>query len=146
MTSKEIEYYLFEDGMVSGSRYAEREKFWEEIGLDCSGYFPDINQVCLDLQMTRGCEMSFQKTMRALEMVIPHIKSNRDGNKKLGVFEYTLSEYGIYEIEVNDLGFFLNKRVYGIKHHLKTFKSLEELVRYIQEYHYYDEIGKLDEL
>lgn len=141
MTSKEeIEYYLFEDGTVSGSRYAEREKYWEDMGLSRFGYFPDRNQVSLKLMLTKGCEKSFQKTMETLEMILPHMKKGHDGNKKLGVFEYTLSEYGSYEIEVNNLGFFLNKWVYGTKRHLKTFESLEEIVRYAQEHHYYDEI------
>lgn len=143
MTSKEeIEYYLFEDGTVSGSRYTEREKYWKSLGLDCFGYFPDRNQVSLELMLTKGCEKSFQKTVETLEMILPHMKKGCDGNKNLGVFEYTLSEYGCYEIEVNNLGFFLNKWEYGTKYHLKIFESLEDMVGYIQEHHYYNEIGE----
>lgn len=143
MTSKEeIEYYLFEDGTVSGSRYAEREKYWEDMGLIRCGYFPDRNQVHLKLKLTKGCERSFQKTVETLGMILPHMKKGYDGNKKLRVFEYTLSEYGTYEIEVNNLGFFLNKWVYGTKRHLKTFENLVDMVGYVQEHHYYDEIGE----
>ena len=143
MTSKEeIEYYLFEDGTVSGSRYAGREKYWENLGLSRSGYYPDISQVHLGVKLIKGCEKSFEKTMETLQMILPHLKKNSEGNKTLGVFEHTLSEYGSYTIEVNGLGFFLNVWVYGTKRPVESFKSLGELVKYVQEHHYYDEIGE----
>lgn len=134
---EEMEYFLFEDGLVNGERYKAREKYWETTGLWRSGYYPEIDQVCLKIMMYKGLDDNLEQTIETLEKVIPLLKE-REGVKRLGVFENTLSENGSYEVEISGNEYSLMVYRWGRKSVVKSFDNVRDLVKYIQEFHYYE--------
>lgn len=134
---EEIEYFLFEDGYVSGERYKAREKFWNDKGLWHSGYFPEISQIHLEVMLYKGVNDNLEKVFTALEEALPYIKVH-NGVKRLGVFEHSLSEYGSYAIEITDESFDLVVHRYGRKSNVKSFDNLLSLLQYVQLHHYYE--------
>lgn len=134
---EEIEYFLFEDGYVSGERYKAREKFWNEKGLWHSGYFPEISQIHLEVMLYKGVNDNLEKVFTTLEKILPFI-GMQDGVKRLGVFEHSLSENGSYAIEITDESFDLVVHRYGRKSAVKSFDNLLSLLQYVQKHHYYE--------
>lgn len=135
--TEEIEYFLFEDGCVSGERYKSREKFWNDKGLWHSGYFHETSQINLEVMLYKGAHDNLERTLCALEQALPYIKDHK-GVKRLGVFEHTLSECGSYGIEVTETSLDLIVHRYGRKSTEKSFDNLRSLLQYIQEHHYYE--------
>lgn len=133
----EIEYFLFEDGRVSGERYKAREKFWNDKGLWHSGYFPEMSQIHLEIMLYKGVNDNLEKVFTTLEKVLPYIKT-QNGVKRLGVFEHSLSENGSYTIEITDETFDLVVHRYGRKSLVKSFDNLLSLLQYVQQHHYYE--------
>jgi len=137
-TAQEIEYFLFEDGRVSGKRYEARSKFWESKGLYSSGYFPDTEQVNLQLMLYKGKGDNLEQTIKSVEEVLPFIKANDQGVKRLDVFEHTCSEHGSYNVEITDNSYDLVVHRWHRKSTEKSFDNLRSLVEYVQEHHYYE--------
>ncbi len=136
--NKDIEYYLFEDGFVSGERYSEREQFWTNKGLWCSGYTPYIEQVYLKLMLYKEDKDNLEQTINSIEEIIPFLKPQKDGMKHLGIFEHTLSEFGIWSVKFDEEEFQLNLCCYGRESIEKRFDNLRSLVEYVQQHHYYE--------
>lgn len=134
---EEIEYFLFEDGCVSGERYKAREKFWNDKGLWHSGYFPEISQIHLEVMLYKGVNDNLENVFTTLEKVLPYVKT-QNGVKRLGVFEHSLSENGSYTIEITDESFDLVVHRYGRKSAVKSFDSLLSMLQYVQKHHYYE--------
>ena len=134
---EEIEYFLFEDGRVSGERYKAREKFWDDKGLWHSGYFPEISQIHLEIMLYKGVNDNLERVFTALQEVLPYIKT-QNGVKRLGIFEHSLSENGSYDIEITDKSFGLVVHRYGRKSAVKSFDNLLSLLQYVQKHHYYE--------
>lgn len=134
---QEMEYFLFEDGSVSGDRYKAREKYWRSKGLYSSGYYPELEQVRVKLMMYKGEQDNLELTISTLEEVIPLLKVH-EGVKRLGIFEYTCSEYGVWGVEITDTSFDLIVHRWHRKSTEKSFDSLRGLVQYVQQYHYYE--------
>jgi hypothetical protein len=134
---EEIEYFLFEDGLVSGERYKAREKFWNDKGLWHSGYYPETSQIRLEVMLYKGVNDNLEKVFTTLEKVLPYIKVH-NGVKQLGVFEHSLSENGSYAIEITDESFDLVVHRYGRKSAVKSFDNLLSLLQYVQKHHYYE--------
>jgi len=82
--AQEIEYFLFEDGRVSGKRYEARSKFWRAKALYSSGYFPDTEQVNLQLMLYKGEGDNLEQTIKSLEEVITFYQSKRAGREASG--------------------------------------------------------------
>lgn len=138
MTSaQEMEYFLFEDGRVSGERYKAREKYWRDKGLWNSGYFPELNQVNLQMMLYKGKDDNLEQTISTLEEVIPMLKVHK-GVKRLDIFEHTCSENGSWSVEITDTSYDLILHCYHRKSVNKSFDSLRALVQYVQQYHYYE--------
>lgn len=135
--TEEMEYFLFEDGRVSGERYKAREKYWHDKGLWCSGYFPETEQVNLKMMLYKGEKDNLEQTISVLEQVIPLLKVHQ-GVKHLGVFESTCSEHGSYSVEITDTTFDLVVWRWSRKSTVQSFDNLRSLVEYVQEHHYYD--------
>lgn len=134
---QEIEYFLFEDGRVSGERYKKRDKFWRDKGLKNSGYFANINQVKLEIMVYKGEGDNLEQTITSLEEALPLIKE-QDGVKHIGIFEHTLSEGGCWDIEITDSSFDLTLHYFHRRTVEKSFDNLCSLVEYVQEHHYYE--------
>lgn len=135
--TQEMEYFLFEDGRVSGERYKAREKYWRDKGLWNSGYFPELNQVNLQMMLYKGKEDNLEQTISTLEEVIPMIKVHK-GVKRLDIFEHTCSEDGSWSLEITDTSYDLILHRYHRKSTEKSFDNLRALVEYVQEHHYYE--------
>lgn len=139
MTKEEkIEYFLFEDGWVDGERYGARQKFWSSMGLYQSGYFPETEQIQLELMLYKGACDNLEQTVTALEDVLPLVKPLK-GVKRLKIFEHTLSEYGSYRVEISETSFDVVVWTYGRKSTVKSFDNLRSMVQYVQQHHYYYE-------
>lgn len=134
---EEIEYFLFEDGLVSGERYKARKKFWNDKGLWHSGYYPETSQIRLEVMLYKSINENLEKVFATLEKVLPYIKVH-NGVKRLGVFEHSLSENGSYSIEITDESFDLVVHRYGRKSAVKSFDNLLSLLQYVQKHHYYE--------
>ena len=135
---QEIEYFLFEDGLVNGERYKARQKYWNDKGWWQSGYFHEIQQVNLRLMLYKGDTANLEKTIKNVEEVLPFLKP-LGGKKRLDVFEHTLSENGSWTVEIDDESFDLVLHRYHRRSVEKQFKTLRELIVYIQENHYYSD-------
>ena len=133
---EEMKYFLFEDGSVSGERYKAREKYWIDKGLWQSGYFPEIEQVNIKLMLYKGEKDNLVQTVSVLEQVIPLLKPCK-GVKRLGIFEHTCSEDGSWSVEISENSFDLIVHRWHRKTVDKSFDNLQDLVEYVQQYHYY---------
>jgi len=137
---EKIEYFLFEDGNVSSTRYKERDKFWNDfcgnLGLNHSGYYPFTKQIRLQVKLTYGSEESLKLHKDQIIKLLPFIKVDKDDYKVFGIFEHTLSRYCSYHFLVNE-----DKNEYTVKTHYGeevNFPSLKVALKYIQKHHYYD--------
>lgn len=135
--AQEMEYFLFEDGSVSGERYKAREKYWQGKGLWHSGYFSELQQVNLQMMLYKGEQDNLEQTISTLEEVIPLLKVH-NGVKRLDIFEHTCSENGSWVVEITDTSFDLILHYYHRKAVNKSFDSLRGLVQYVQQHHYYE--------
>lgn len=135
--AQEMEYFLFEDGSVSGERYKAREKYWQDKGLWHSGYFSELQQVNLQMMLYKGEQDNLELTISTLEEVIPMLKVH-NGVKRLDIFEHTCSENGSWSVEISDTSYDLILHYYQRKSVNKSFDSLRDLVQYVQQYHYYE--------
>lgn len=134
---QKMEYFLFEDGSVSGERYKAREKYWRDKGLWNSGYHSEIQQVNLQMMLYKGEQDNLEKTISTLEEVIPLLKVY-NGVKRLDIFEHTCSENGSWSVEITDTSYDLILHYYHRKSVNKSFDSLRALVQYVQQFHYYE--------
>lgn len=144
ITDEQIEYFLFEDGTVAGKRYSERAKFWEHLGLGLSGYIIATKQVRLEVALKKGVGDNLEQTLQGMEKVLPFVKEV-DGVKRFKIFEHTLSEYGVYEMEITAQGCTLVRWTFGRKHVEVAFTTLRELLEYVQENHFYESSEDADE-
>lgn len=135
---QEMEYFLFEDGNVSGERYKAREKYWREKSLYSSGYFAEVEQVSLQMMLYKGEGDNLKETIETLEKVIPLLKVHADGVKRLDIFEHTCSENGSWSVEISETSFDLIVHRWHRKTVDKSFDNLRDLVEYVQQYHYYE--------
>lgn len=134
---QEMEYFLFEDGSVSGERYKAREKYWRDKGLWNSGYHPDIQQVNLQMMLYKGEQDNLEQTISTLEEVLPLLKAH-NGVKRVDIFEHTCSKNGSWSVEITDTSYDLILHYYHCKSVNKSFDSLRALVEYVQQYRYYE--------
>lgn len=134
---QEIEYFLFEDGRVSGERYKKRDAFWRSKGLWNSGYHPEIEQVAVKLMLYKGEGDNLEQTISSVQDVIPFLKQ-QDGVKHIGIFEHTCSAGGVWGVEITDKSFDLTLRRYYRRTVEKSFYNLRSLVEYVQEHLYYE--------
>lgn len=128
---------MFEDGRVSGERYKAREQYWHGKGLWNSGYFPDIQQINLKMMLYKGEKDNLEQTIQALEEVLPFIKE-RNAVKHFDIFEHTCSEDGCWSVEISEGSFDLILHRWHRRSVNQSFKTLRELVEYVQEHHWYE--------
>jgi len=127
------------------THYQHAQKVFREMGFMSSGYYPDTNQRALSVMMTHGSQESFDKTIASVKKIMPYMKMGEsepvtEHVKRFGVFEHTLSEYGVYNLAINE-----EKDIYIVTLHRyhrasihKKCKSLEELLHYVQDNLWYD--------
>lgn len=139
--AEKVEWLLFEDGYNSDrKRYEECQKFFLELGLWVSGYYPYSEQKALEIMLYKGVQDNLDKTFESVNTVLPFIKPINDrGERRFKLFEHTLSECGICDLKVDKEGVWtLNKTTYGREKVEKTFENLYDALKYCQQHHYYE--------
>ena len=111
------------------------------------GYCPETNQTAFEVSLYR--DESFKKQFEEAQMVVPLIKEvtlikySKDNKgsqgKNLEIFESTLSENGIYSLQIFEDVIELIKTTYGRTELLRTFSTLKDAMKYIARHHYYKE-------
>lgn len=123
------------------------DKYYQKIsnkGLVSGGENPETGQRCIKIAMIKGDSRSFGRSFSALKEILPFVKpfekGDRKGFKFVGILEYTLSENGTYYILLNrqEKIYKLMQTRYSRTHKLKTFKSLREILEFVQEHYWYD--------
>lgn len=131
--------------------YNAMRKMIEDLGLHSSGYFPETNQRSVSVMLKRRDPQSLNKTITSVKKVLPFIKpikvpdadGTRDARtmKRLGIFEHTCSEHGIYEMLIGEEAgvFEIMRTRYRRPQILKSFSSLEEMLACVQREFYYED-------
>jgi hypothetical protein len=116
--------------------YVACEKFistYYDKGVYAGGYYPATNQFALKVKFDQNRPLEHQ--LGILDFV-EYLKPF-EGTKHIGVFEYTLSEDGVYCILVSDKTKLI-KTTYGHDRTIRMFDTLLECLRYVYEYHPYE--------
>lgn len=130
-----IKYHLHHDGHgESSKKYEERKEFFSQLGIETLGFWPQTNQAVVEISLTKDDSEQYAKTLDTLKKIISHIKPV-SGYKRIGISEHTLSEFGFYELLVDDK-FHVALTRYGNERIEKSFDTLEDCLTYIQKYHY----------
>jgi len=97
------------------------------------GFWSDTNQTGLQLHLDKN--KTLEEQLGILEF-IPHIKPDKDGYRRVGLLEPTLSEGGIYKIRIDAEGKpALTKTVYGQTRTVKQWDTLQECLAYLYQHH-----------
>jgi hypothetical protein len=121
--------------------YRAYDKKLLSMGLWSGGYIPETGQRGVKVMLIKDDEESLKKTIVGLEKVLPFIKPIvTSGYKIVGIFEHTLSENGVFYMLIDDKNsvYKLMSDVYRRTHELKKFNSLESIIKYVQENHWYE--------
>lgn len=99
------------------------------------GYNPAIDQYWFRVNLSRDADIN--AALVELGWFLPYIKSC-DGYKAISVFEYTLSEYGCFELrEYAEDDILLVKTVYGNERTEARFNSWYDAFSYVRMNHWY---------
>jgi hypothetical protein len=112
--------------------------------LNRGGYYLATNQGALEICCYK--KVPLQEQLEEVKMAIPLLKEfdmekcstgvDRPA-KVLGIFEHTLSEYGVYELHIFEDTIELTKTTYGRLELVKEFENIEDAVGYIRQHLYY---------
>lgn len=141
-----IAFYLENDGDTKGmEHYKAKEKFWQDMGLWPSGYYPSIQQQGLKVMLYVNKSKN-QQTIDIINKVLPHMKTiegiddERPNIKVFGIFEHTLSEYGSYSLffDTDREEWIVSIISWHRRRDVYVTKSLENVIEFISENHAYD--------
>lgn len=104
--------------------------------ISISGYFPDTNQHALRVALVSDTDCS--QVAKWLGEFIPYMKPLGDYEKKISVFESTLSRWGTYDLICQGSQWKLMKTTYGREEILQEFDNLIEALEYIKTNHPYE--------
>lgn len=101
-----------------------------------SGYWVDTSQQVISLKCDKKADP--QEILDELNYFLPFIKPV-EGMKKVHLYEYTLSEYGVFALcqEKNSEPVLLIMTTHGRDSIEKEFNSWLEAIKYCQKNHYY---------
>ena len=148
------EWLLQEDGFSSSpARYKMCEEKLNEFGFRASGYYMDTMQRSVAICLNKNEPVT--KAINGLLTILPYIKYHaveksvmkaigRTGSllrtKRVGIFEHTLSENGVYYlvfVEGNECVYLMIDK-YHITSMVKRFTDLMSALEYVSEHHYYE--------
>ncbi len=163
ISQEEIDFVLFhKESEDSSVKYRLKEKLLrEKYLLRNSGYVTQTDQTGLEISLTKGDKERTQKVCDSILVLLPHIKPIMRTNisrtkdyfnrqsfiaKSFGIFENTLSEYGIYSLYIsnNDTEFHIMITKYGHTEILNTFSSLMDALNHIEKNIWYESKDKMD--
>ena len=137
------DWNLLLDEQMGHIVYSQYDVELQKRGLFGGGYFPETNQRCIKVMLTKNNIESFNKTISALKEILPFIKPLINGDYKgfkfIDIFEHTLSEQGTYYMFVDEIEnvYKLMQDRYHTTYDLKVFDSLESIIKYVQDNHWY---------
>lgn len=148
------EWLLQEDGFSSSpARYKLCEEKLAEFGFRASGYYRDTMQRNVTICLNKNEPVT--KAIDGLLTILPHIKYHgaeksimkaigRTGRslrtKRVGIFEHTLSENGVYYLiflEGQECVYLMIDR-YHVTSMVRRFITLMDALMYISDHHYYE--------
>lgn len=147
-TPEQWEYVLGDANDQGMARHKFGESVFHAMGLWSSGYNPETNQRAVSMMLYRDEPDSKAQTLEALRTILPYIKPRTikmgyDEDdivaKFVDVFEHGLSEYAVIWAVVDEpkSAFYSMWTRYSRTEVEKKFKTLEDLVDYIQKNHWY---------
>jgi hypothetical protein len=83
-----------------------------------SGYIPENRQAHIEICAYKNEPLADH--LEELELWLPHVKE-LNGVKHIGIFESSLSEFGVYNFEIRKDKFFITFTRYSSKKDLKEF-------------------------
>lgn len=122
-------------------KHDAREKKLTELSLSSNGYFHETNQVYIRIALYRDNDSHFEKVYESLQNILPVIKPLEDGYKHIDIFEHTLSEFGVYALQVhpdNNKARIVITR-WGRDSVVQRTTDLRSALKYIQQNNYYGE-------
>lgn len=139
-----LEVYV--DGCESSYLYKKRQEYFNNLEVEGikvgTGYYPDTNQSNLDLCIEKKYTdkqlealASFLETeiLPILKPSANHRYDNSMGvSKKMGIFEHTLSQSGVYSFIVDDK-YKIVKTTYSIDRDVFESQSLIDVLKYIRK-------------
>jgi hypothetical protein len=137
-------WILSESGHDGMEKYRHREQKLREIGLRSSGYLREIQQVCVQVMLTKNDDgTSLSATMKGLKKILKYIKPFQ-GYKYLDIFEHTLSEGGVWNLLIDEEKneYKIQVTIYGREETRHTFDNLKDALKKIQETYYYEDLKK----
>lgn len=110
------------------------------IGLRNLGFNSETEQTCIQIAMIKGDKVQFDKVINGLNIVIPFLKDDKNGDLKIRIMEESLSYHSSYSLVINrkDKTF----KVCRNNRSIKGFDNLEAAIAYIQENLWYEENGE----
>ena len=139
------EWVLKHEDSMGMKQYHFKEKMIRDTGLMTAGYNPETNQTAIEVCLIKDDEESVKKTQDALNLVLPYLKSNKEGYIYIAIFEHTLSQHGMYFFfvypERDRDKYVLMKSVYHHEEEIKVFGELEDCLKYIQNHYWYKRKG-----
>ena len=111
-----------------------------------SGVYCDTNQRAVKLKFCKENEDEIDVAYNFIKDVAPYyMATDKNNNISFSLFEETLSEYGIYRLDVNKSNI-ENSSLCITSHYtdrkIKDFTSLKEALGYIQQHYYYNSLEK----
>jgi hypothetical protein len=121
----------------SHAKSIARDKFLTPYSLKSNGYYEKTQQVQIEVML--NYKQRIDKPLRKLRELLPHIKP-LDNVRRFGIFEHTLSEFGVFELIVakDSEKCRLVKTTYGRQADITKFNDLKEALIYIAEHHWYE--------
>lgn len=140
--------WLLEVFPESDSKYKARQKALGELGLMTCGYWTDTQQATVKIALLKAGAVGTRdnaKQLASVKMLLPFIRENDKGFKKLDIFEYTLSEYHSYWLEVYADGRVKVAHCCNYGDSQPTLETIEEAFEYVSQYHWYEGDEEEDE-
>lgn len=141
---KDFSWYLHCTHDETSFRYEARKKFFAERYkgyVRDSGFYVDTSQTQLQICLYKISPKTADlvQVRKALKELVPHLKPVGK-YIHIGIFEHTLSEFGIYEglIDPKSGEYHLAKTTYGREEILETFKDQNSFLKYVKQHHYYE--------
>ena len=121
--------------------YKELERQLEKFGLETGSYYPETNQMVVQISLKSNDVDGLKLAHDGLNEVIPHIIPSF-GYKFIDIIDYTLSEHGSYSLRVYEddvKSFKLTVTRWHRESVVYESDNLMDVLAYIQKHHHRDD-------
>lgn len=120
-------------------KYKALQAAVRKYGLHQAGYWLETRQSVIEVMLYQDDVADMNRQIEGLKKIIPHLIPFEAGNKRIKIFEDTLSENGSYSLFIWPDRYELVHTRYSHDYVKKTTATLEEIVDYIRINHWYEE-------